>query len=523
METKSKSLKEISLLKLLLFLHEKERTGSLSAKNEDTLKIIYFQNGQVKWVFSNSPEDNLETILISEQLVRAEVLVQIKREMNHFQSLGQILLDKGLITPEKLQNCYYQKMENVLTSILKWEEGECLFVEETPPQSLYDLKLDLLHFLFRFIVFTLNLPIIQKELGQPHLKLIKNAPADKIKTFNLTEKQFALLNHFEEETLLDDVLGRYSKTSQELLLRTLYYFYINNLLIQSKSGSSFVNEIDRQFTMDFLTPGIPLQEEKFQYAWKEPLPKKAEPIRRKPESNETIEFQPPQSTTSSLKPFFLLLTFLVLVVGITAILYLTIFKEPSPEPPIFPEPEAIAEAEWVPMPQKNISMETILQDLYNKVWFPEDQAVASTIAISEPTQLSAEKPAPPPQPEKISKPVESLTIPSPKAWALFQSKNLKQASQAWTQEIKSAGIKFGILLEMDCQEESVWDAYEKIKEKNRGEFYLLKKMSNGRYCYLVMWGKYTTAEAASSALETIPPFFWSQPNPPIILELKFYL
>jgi hypothetical protein len=104
----------------------------------------------------------------------------------------------------------------------------------------------------------------------------------------------------------------------------------------------------------------------------------------------------------------------------------------------------------------------------------------------------------------------------------FAAGNFRAAGDAWRSEMISMQIKFSILLEMDCLKESVDIAHSQVEDK--GNFFLLNKTSrDGRNCWLVLWGRYRTADEATLALKLVPQYFWKQSEPPTVIELEPYL
>jgi hypothetical protein len=107
------------------------------------------------------------------------------------------------------------------------------------------------------------------------------------------------------------------------------------------------------------------------------------------------------------------------------------------------------------------------------------------------------------------------------AMAYFLEGSVITAGDVWKREIKNAGIKYSILLELDCLKKSVIKAYEQFKSKK--DFFILNRPSRGRTCFLVLYGKYRTHSEATKGLNAIPQYFWRQQNPPEVVEVTIYL
>jgi hypothetical protein len=119
-------------------------------------------------------------------------------------------------------------------------------------------------------------------------------------------------------------------------------------------------------------------------------------------------------------------------------------------------------------------------------------------------------------------PTTSLT-PGKTAKAYFLEGSFVTAGDVWKREIIKAGVKYGILLELDCLKESVMNAYNKLPAKK--DFYILNRRMGSKTCFLVVWGKFYTHEQATEAIKSpsIPNYFWQQKDPPQIIQLSRYL
>ena len=109
-----------------------------------------------------------------------------------------------------------------------------------------------------------------------------------------------------------------------------------------------------------------------------------------------------------------------------------------------------------------------------------------------------------------------------RAWKHFASGNYRAAGDIWRGVMQEAKITFSILLEMDCQKASVRSAYRQVTDPE-GFFLLNRTRGDGRNYWLVLWGRFRTADEASLAMKLVPAYFLKQSNPPSVLELAPYL
>lgn len=116
---------------------------------------------------------------------------------------------------------------------------------------------------------------------------------------------------------------------------------------------------------------------------------------------------------------------------------------------------------------------------------------------------------------------EEIPVPSKSAFDFFMENNYRSATRLWRQELEANRIQFSILLEMDCLKESVQNAFSQVQAKDK--FLIIERNHNGKTCYLVLWGKYTSRKDAEDELPTVSQYFWQQTNPPRVVDLAIYL
>jgi hypothetical protein len=164
------TLKDTPVMKLLLAVFEQTLTGILYVKNEEVLKVLYFNRGKLIWAISNSDEDKLENILGARDLVDPNILIKVKREAHVSESIGKLLVEKGLITLEELIDSSKLQLKRIIFSILKWKTGGFQFVKDAPPERLLSLDLSITNFIVDFILDEMDISDIWKEIGSLQMK-----------------------------------------------------------------------------------------------------------------------------------------------------------------------------------------------------------------------------------------------------------------------------------------------------------------------------------------------------------------
>jgi hypothetical protein len=527
MITEKGFLKDTPVMKLLLAIFEQGATGTLYLKHRDVLKLLYFSRGKLIWAISNSEEDKLEKILLSENLVDSAALLRVKKESHVSESIGKLLVEKGLITLEELIDSSREQLKRIILDVLKWPGGGFQFVKEAPPGRLLSLDLDITNFIIDYIVEEMDSSEVRKTVDSLQIELVKNPDKEKLAKYQLSERQLELLNSFDGKTKLEDILSRHANGHRESLLKIIYFFLMAELLIKKEFDltDSQVLETDHDFEEAAAGPSVPDVEK-----GESPVEtaKQSEDIETDTGSYEEdtdVEMALYQEAAASANLFspggpgheepgvvrlpgekkriklfnvILILIFLILVIGGVILLLIPWLEN---EHPI-----------------GNMAKKTETGDLAKKeaVTPPESAARTGTEANALTSEPGDKK-------EELKQPEEKRTEPlaGKTAYSYFLEGNLITAGDVWKRELSKAGIKYSILLELDCQKASVIHAYNRIKIKK--DFFILNRIVGERTCFLVMWGKFHASEEAAKVIKLIPTYFWQQKDPPEVVELSPYL
>lgn len=510
------SLKETPVMKLLFALFEQGITGVLYLKNNDVLKVLYFSRGKLTWAISNWDEDKLENILWSKKLVDPAAIKKVKKAAGISDSIGKLLVEKGLITLEELIDSSKEQLRRIITSILKWTDGDFQLIKELPPEQLLSLDLNITDFIIDYIVEEVDFPAVWKEIGTLQIEFIKNPDEQKLAKYHLSDKQMKLLHSFDGENKLESILSRHYGGHRESMLKIIYFFLMSELLIKKEFELSDSSVFDDDKGLDYFEPGGPVdietkKEDPYVFAGESgtgtyKLYEDEPGSRRKGDQRLVIapvrlhrEMETPgipgneemsKENSKRIKLLYVLfvLVFLILVIGGIILLLLPWMADDTPG------------AAFV-----NAAKET------------------RQVQIKKPEEKQRErkiyKETPDREPGTLKAGLNHSSAES--AVKYFRQGDLVNAGVEWKKEVEKTGLKFSILLELDCLEESVMHAYNKLEMKK--EFFLLNRNVGGKTCFLVLWGKFYSRQDAAAALKSIPNYFWKQRDPPEIVELSVYL
>lgn len=555
------TLNETAPAKLLLSYYEQNQTGILYFRQNEILKVFYLNRGKISWAISSDEADKIEHILLARKMVTPELLSPYQSGGKIAESFGKILVENGVLSLEGLIAATREQVRQIATSVLRWSSGNYQLVQESPPTRLVSLDLEIPGLINDYVLSQMDVNIAWEELGSLSGELEQASLPGKKNLYPLDIEQQDVFSRFQKPQRLEKVLLDFPAERKYRILKILYFFLLSGLLTKKeaeKSPSLGFNELDSLFgqappaapaKIDLEMPAlineaeiqdIPLPElpdvsvledgEEARVAPQE-LPDLNLP--ESPEIKEEIKEIPaavvvekaapriqPLLKPEKQKPRWMnigFLSILLAVAGFGVFLWLT--RVPGTEKA--PEPRPAAARKPSPKKARPAGSQT------GKATVPS-QAPPTRIDPLPPGGKSAAPADAGAAVEEKAKPqVASQPLPGPAAGAAqaqkyFSSGDFSGAGELWRQELIASGVRYSILLEMDCLKASVRIAYRQATD--RDNFFVLNKTSrDGRHCWLALWGRYRTQEEAALGLKLIPQYFWKQSEPPSVIELQPYL
>ncbi|MBI3654191.1 MAG: DnaJ domain-containing protein [Acidobacteria bacterium] len=142
-------LSEKPIASLIRALAKKNASGLLRISRGKTIKAIFFETGNPVFAISNAAHEQLEHQLVQDGLVSAAQIEEAKSQVDKTTKLSAVLIDKGLIAAEAINQIARQLVLNIIYSLFEWEQGEYLFDERmrashdiTIGQNVTDLLLE---------------------------------------------------------------------------------------------------------------------------------------------------------------------------------------------------------------------------------------------------------------------------------------------------------------------------------------------------------------------------------------------
>lgn len=492
-------LSETPTIKLLLTVFEENLTGYLYIKKQEIVKALYFKNGELVWASSSSDVDKIENILLLKGLVKPIIIEELKKENKLNKSSGKLLLERGIITLEEFIKFTKEQLGNIIISVLKWHEGEYRYVKEPPPDNQFNLDLNIMNFVFNFIINDLDESIIMKEIGSFHTKLVRNFDERKIKKYSLSDKQKELLFIFDNEIKLKDFLSRYSEANKRSLLKIVYFFLMAELILKDEFELPDISTLDEKDNKDDLG--------EFKIEAKQDNLYVIDSYEEEEEEKNSVEKEEDFDVQKMIleeekqgKSFNFIILFIVLIFIIGSIILYLLLSESKKEDKI-----------------DNSNKKEIINVEGKKPIVKKDSKQKKLDKSPDKNKKNIENIGE----NKTRNNYKSKRSESPDALSYFNQGKYEIAAEIWKKELKKKNIRYTILLEYDMLKGSVFKAYKKTKDKNK--FFIITKKKNNRIGFLVMWGMFDTEQDAVRALIELPVFFLNQKPSAKVIDLEQYI
>jgi hypothetical protein len=529
---------------LLLAIFEQGLTGILYLKNDAIQKILYFNRGKFTWALSNAEEDKLENILTVHKHIEPAILNRFTQQAKSSESMGKTLVENGIITLEELIAISKKQLSQIIASILFWRRDTFQFIKDTPPDRLVSLDLNTPEIILAEILAQTDMSQIWKEIGTMQLRCRMCNDQDKIDKYPLALEHKEILIDFHDDTSIEAMIAKFPEDKKNTIVKIIYFYLVTGLLertpdkpqAEKDALDPFLDQLKNQLEADDEAPkGQDLEIE---------LP--PSPPTSEFDSQVTTRTTPPvledvpsplhtimQTPKKPHRPLFtfLLITFAIVVLG-SIILWL-LMGDTRPE--INPtKPVATPRTNKPALPAKPAGDGQALQPIAQEHVNPKPDSAQpaadpaaqkhETAPVTKP-QEKQEKPETKPvqpatkAPEK--QPTATPVAASPEAMEAFRGGRYATAADIWLNDITRQKTQYSIMLELDCEKDSVVHAYKNIHQPDH--FFILNKKMGSRNCYYVMWGRFTTAEDASRNLASLPAYFRNQKEPPEVMNLApFY-
>ena len=119
-------LEDLALSDIFQIISLSKKTGTLILKSKAGAAVVVFKNGQIVQAATDNLRDTLGNILISRSMITEDDLsraLETQKGLKGGKRLGQILVESGSLSQEALEDTIREQIENMVYSLLAWEDG----------------------------------------------------------------------------------------------------------------------------------------------------------------------------------------------------------------------------------------------------------------------------------------------------------------------------------------------------------------------------------------------------------------
>ncbi|MEK7774798.1 MAG: DUF4388 domain-containing protein [Candidatus Zixiibacteriota bacterium] len=130
------NIERFTLPEIFQLLAMGRKSGTLGIQREDSIVMVYFKEGSIVYGYGPRQTYHLGQLLKDRGVLTAEQLEQAIRVQSHDDNthrLGAILISRGFIDRSDLESAVRQQVEELLYSLLSWENGSFKFYENQYP------------------------------------------------------------------------------------------------------------------------------------------------------------------------------------------------------------------------------------------------------------------------------------------------------------------------------------------------------------------------------------------------------
>jgi hypothetical protein len=234
-------LSEMPLPEILATIHRYRVPGIVSVSRDGRARRIFVDDGLVVFAASNERDLELTAFLLNRGLLDAETAREAEeRRARDGLRTGQVLLQLGVLTPERLNTAITGQIREILLGAFEWDTGEAVFEAGARRSAdLVRLDLPIPEAIVEGIRRTANVKRLVQRLGSGQTMLERVKGPD-LALFSPPEQAF--YRAVDGKTALQQLCAQ-GPGSQAENVRLLYAFFCLGLLRKARSSPSGAKKI----------------------------------------------------------------------------------------------------------------------------------------------------------------------------------------------------------------------------------------------------------------------------------------
>lgn len=524
----------------------------------DSSRTLYLDSGDIVFAASNFQTDKLATILVEQGKLTQAQMEHALANMNPSLSAGKNLLEMGFITQKDLLEAARLLVERIVLSALAANETPIFEPKGELDESIVKLPLDTPSMLLKGIIGINDKESILELLG-PLNQVVQlqgkratemDLPDDLAKAAPLMDGTLTIMELSSEAAAEPQRIGAFSLFLREMGWAKLYELPPLDRQALDKAltvpitdptqppetfrtqGNKLFNDIaDAQKETIKISPELAEELDGILDGMQEPGTQPQAPIGRVisnppepkeesppedrpiititldgPEDADVPQARPTKKTAPSKKWWRIFVPIAILAVVALAVHSIWKLKTQTSPPPFTIPPDNPLHPQDEPQPQNSVDPEGT------------EAKTEPSAPPPEPAVLAPAKPAPAQQPPPASaKPVDIST--AARFASIADGNTSKAIDQGKAYQDTLSKSTWTIRLVVACDAGTLQNCAREIGTVRPELFLASIRLRDGRACYQLFFGKFSTKAAADAEAKKLPEFFWKN-NTPKITQLS---
>ncbi|MCU0555740.1 MAG: DUF4388 domain-containing protein [Desulfobacterales bacterium] len=225
-----------SLASILQLLSNEKKTGVLRVVSDDNEVRIFIQDGAIIYAMGSQKEGRLGHLLISKGLITPDQLQQCLAEARSQKlAMGKILVGRGIISSEQLKSVIRKQAEFIVFNLFFWDQGSFEYSDaRLNLNGLVVTRLDIMSIILEATRRIDEMSILKKQISNDRIvfRISQKTPNQREITFNTLEWRFM--------TLVDG-----SRTVRELVAVSGYDEFVVYQVLNSLLASGVIEKDQR--------------------------------------------------------------------------------------------------------------------------------------------------------------------------------------------------------------------------------------------------------------------------------------
>jgi hypothetical protein len=228
-------LSTLPLPEILSTIYRYRVPGVVSVSRDGRMRRVYVDDGLVTFAASNERELGLAAFLLNQGLLDAETAREAEeRHTRDGLRMGQVLLQMGALTPERLNAAIAGQIREILTGAFDWDAGEAVF-----EVGFVRVDLPIPELVVEGVRRIVNVKRLVQRLGSAQT-VLERVPGRELSLFSAPEQAF--YQAVDGKTPLQQLSAR-GPASQTENVRLLYAFFCLGLLRRMRVSTSGAKKI----------------------------------------------------------------------------------------------------------------------------------------------------------------------------------------------------------------------------------------------------------------------------------------